>query len=85
MDINEIIEFLKSNVDQIDITLHEEAKEELFKKAEHAYNIKFPEDIKLFYRFSNGFETEEDIFNIIPLEEIIDNRKKSKGEPLYIA
>jgi len=34
-----------------------------------------PDDFKLLYKFTNGFETDQDIFRLIPLDEIFHNKK----------
>ena len=85
MSITNIINYLKTNLHLTDITLGEGASEELIAKVEATYSIILPEDIKEFYRFTNGFESAEDIFRIIPLEEMIENETKSKDAPLEIA
>ncbi|MHB8207209.1 SMI1/KNR4 family protein [Mucilaginibacter sp.] len=37
---------------------------------EKELNLILPDEIKQFYKFSNGFESAEDIFRIIDFEEI---------------
>lgn len=83
MSITEAIELLKAYNGPLGLTLHARASEELISRAEAACGITFPADFKAFYRFTDGFETEEDIFNMIPLKEIIENMEK--GKSLYIA
>lgn len=79
MTISEAIHHLKNYSGPLELTLHEGAPEWLIEKVESAYGIILPDDFKTFYRFSDGFETLEDIFNMIPLAEIIDNQKNSKA------
>jgi hypothetical protein len=76
MTITDIIEYLKTNLDQTDITLHQGADDNLIDQFERALKIKLRDDIRQFYKFSNGFESAEDIFNIIPLEEIMEYKLK---------
>jgi hypothetical protein len=73
--INEIVEKLKRNYKELGITLYNPATLEIIAALENAKGIKLPDEIKTFYKFCNGFESEEDMFRIIPIEEIIDNIK----------
>jgi hypothetical protein len=57
----------------------------LIRQVEKVHNITLPEDIKQFYRFSDGFEIAEDLFNLIPLNEIIESKSDYKHQHLYIA
>ena len=84
MTINEAIDLLKAYNGPLKLTLHEGASEDLIKTVEHIYGITLPDDFKTFYRFSDGFETDEDIFNMIPLAEIAENYHEPKKE-LWIA
>ena len=78
MTINEAIALLKSYNGPFKLTLHAGADEALIKGVETAYNFELPQDFKDFYRFTNGFEMDEDIFNMIPLGEMIGNSKDDK-------
>jgi len=83
MTIQEAIHQLQAYRGPYRLTLHPGAGEDLLTAVESAYGIILPDDFKALYRFSDGFETEEDIFNMIPLAEIMSNKKE--GYPLYIA
>jgi SMI1 / KNR4 family (SUKH-1) len=85
MSITEAIELLKIYNGPLGLKLHNGAKEELISKVEAIYGITLPDDFKILYRFTDGFETDEDMFNMIPLEEIIETKDRHKGDPLYIA
>ena len=85
MSITEAIELLKSYNGPLGLTLHSGASDDMISRVETAYGIKLPIDIKTFYRFTDGFETVEDIFNMIPIAEIIDNKNRHSDEPFYIA
>lgn len=68
-----------------ELTLHEGADEALLKAVEDTYHITLPDDFKTLYRFSDGFETDEDIFNMITLKDMIADNERN-GEPnFYIA
>jgi cell wall assembly regulator SMI1 len=60
------------------------ANEALIKSVETACDIRLPDEFKQFYRFSDGFETVEDLFNMIPLSEIIDRKLYHNGILLSI-
>lgn len=83
MGIEETIELLKHYNGPYKLTLHEGASERLIDEFETAYNITLPADFKTFYRFTDGFEIDEDIFNMISLHEMISNKKRH--EPIWIA
>jgi hypothetical protein len=83
MIINEAIELLKSYNGPFELTLHKGANETLLKEVEFAYGITLPDDFKTLYRFTDGFEIDEDILNIIPLWAIIETRKNDA--PIWIA
>jgi hypothetical protein len=85
MLISDIINFLKNDLDKTDITLNQGASDALVSKIERFYNITLPDDIKDFYKFSNGFLSEEDTFYITPLEEIIDFSSLRNNKKFYIA
>jgi hypothetical protein len=78
MKINEAVALLKFYNGPFELTLHPAADETLIQVLEKEYNINLPEDFKYFYRFTDGFEMGEDIFNMIPLDEMIDNSKDDK-------
>jgi hypothetical protein len=85
MLISDIISYLKIHLDQTDITLNPGADAGLINRVEKLYDIKLPDDIREFYEFSNGFTSEEDVFSIIPLEEIIDSYYWRGKFKFYIA
>jgi hypothetical protein len=83
MTINDALELLKSYSGPFELTLRPGANEALINKMEDTYSIALPDDFKTLYRFTDGFEIDEDIFNMIPLEEMIGRRKADK--PIWIA
>jgi hypothetical protein len=79
MDIEQVIARIKAGPN--DITLYPGATEKLLKYFEEAMKVILPPDIKEFYSFSNGFESDEDLFRMIPLEEIMEDwRCKADGD-----
>jgi len=68
----EVLNYIRNNCADIGIRLNKPASNieiEIFKKQK----IELPDDFKLLYQFSNGFETGHDLFRFIPLNEIIEN------------
>jgi len=85
MSIANVIEYLKDQIDQTDITLRKGASVSLISEFERATNVRLPNDIKQFYQFSNGFDSAEYLFNIIPLERMIEDIEMSRAKHLYLA
>ncbi len=63
---------------ELRITLYDKATDGEIKLFEQS-KMYLPDDIKQFYKFCNRFYSNEDMFRIIPLQEIIDN-----GEDEYL-
>jgi hypothetical protein len=70
MRIEDIILKIRDNQKQLGITLYPAATNKEIEDWEKKMKMKFPEDLKTFYKFCNGFESEKDLFRIIPLQEI---------------
>lgn len=70
----DVLTFIKNNTTFVGIDLNKPATENEIDFFENS-KIKLPQDFKTLYEFSNGFETDEDLFRLIPLNEIIDNGK----------
>ncbi|RZK26626.1 MAG: SMI1/KNR4 family protein [Flavobacterium sp.] len=85
MSIAEVITYLKTNIDQTDITLNSGASSSLIAKFENTFNVRLPNDIKQFYEFSNGFESAEDDFRIVPIEEMLDESLSMNYTEINIA
>ncbi|GGF01697.1 hypothetical protein GCM10011518_08930 [Flavobacterium limi] len=70
----EVLNFIKDHSLELGIQLNKPATDT---DIENLKNIKIElsEDFKVLYKFCNGFETNEDIFRLIPLDEIIENGK----------
>ena len=78
MDITDVIAVLSTNLSSYDITLYPPASNEDLLNFERKLGCPIPEDFKAFYLFSNGFESAEDLFRIIPLSEIADDLSRYK-------
>jgi hypothetical protein len=72
MNINDIIEKLTTTLPVSDITLFPPASLRELTEFEDRLNCPLPDDFRTFYLFCNGFESAEDIFRIVPLDEITD-------------
>lgn len=76
--ITDLIEYIKRNQASLGITLYEAAAETQLLDLERLKGVRLPTDIRTFYQFSNGFESAEDLFRIIPLDEIFTNDRLDK-------
>ena len=85
MPITEIINKLQTYQGPDKLRLRAGVDESLLLDAEILHGVILPDDFREFYRFSDGFEANEDLFNLIQLDEIIENKKHDKKDPLYIA
>jgi len=85
MSIKVAIDQLQTYRGPAELTLHIGADEALLRTVENTYNITLPDDFKELYRFSDGFKTVEDIFNMIPLTEIVENNGRHDNDAFYIA
>lgn len=87
MSLTEIIDYLQTNFAEREITLRPAASDDLIRQVEAAYGLILPDDIKQFYRFSNGFDTYDWMFNLIPMEDMIEQKVQYKynDEPLPLA
>jgi hypothetical protein len=68
----DVLNYIRNNCTDIGIQLNKPASDiglETFKNKK----FELPNDFKLLYQLSNGFETDHDLFRLIPLDEIIEN------------
>lgn len=75
MTITDIIGKIRADKTKLGITLYAPASLSEIANFEKIRGVTLPDEITAFYNFSNGFESAEDMFRIIPLEEIISNMK----------
>lgn len=77
--IESIFEHITQNQTALGITLYPCADSEDIKIFETDNGIILPDDFKSLYKLCNGFESEEDMFRIIPLNEISNEIMLSKN------
>ena len=65
--------------------LYPGASEQLIQQFEREMNFTLPADFKTFYAFCNGFESAEDMFRIIPLEEMLEYKDELPPKQFYLA
>jgi hypothetical protein len=83
--IEEVISKLQADRGILNITLFPPATQIELNNFEKCFNLKLPEDVKQLYQFANGFESKEDLFRIIPLQEIIERKKQFTPSVFFIA
>ena len=71
----EVLGFIEKESGHLTITLSDAATKEDIAAFECG-NFRLPDDFKMFYQFSNGFQTLDWLFNIIPLQDMAANRKE---------
>lgn len=77
MTVSDIILTLQTHHKAYGIALYPAATITEINYKERLLNIKLPDDLKTFYQFCNGFESAEDLFRIIPLEELSRNEEEA--------
>lgn len=85
MTIHELLSILKANLNQTDITLYPGASEQLIQYFEQEMNLVLPADFKTFYLFCNGFYSAKDEFQMIALEEILDQKHELELQQFCLA
>ena len=89
MEINKLIAEIKAGPS--DITLYPGATQQLIDEFQLQTGILLPDELAHFYRECNGFESAEDLFRIIPLDEALATRSHDmavhhvKANQFYIA
>jgi hypothetical protein len=73
--IQNILSTIERNKKLLGITLYEKASIADISSFEKRKGIDLPDDLRTFYSYCNGFESEEDLFRIIPLKEILENKQ----------
>ena len=75
----------KDKVKKLGITLNNPATLEELEKLELKLNRKLPSDLINFYKFCNGFETDDYLFRVIPIQEIIDYKSELNDNIFHFA
>jgi hypothetical protein len=78
MSISDILHQLSGSLSSYGITLYPPATDRGLTDFERKLKCPLPYDMTALYRFCNGFESAEDMFRIIPLEEIADRLSEYK-------
>lgn len=81
----EILQELKNRNPALGISLRPPASPEKIKELEHLLNQDFPEDIKAFYEIANGFETNDHLFQVLSIEEIIQYKHELEQDRIFFA
>jgi hypothetical protein len=84
-EIADVIRTLKEGNHNQVVTLKSAASETDLLNFEQQLNLRLPTELREFYGFSNGFETEELLFQILPLEEILNQKDEYNKDEFYIA
>lgn len=83
--MQEMMNIISSRKEELGITLYPPAYPYLIEVFEIRMGVKLPEEVRALYLYCNGFESEEDQFRIIPLEEIMERRKEFVKGQFYFA
>ena len=70
--LKEVFDFIRIEASNLTIDLKNGATEEEIDSFE-SKNFRLPDDFRQLYKFSNGFETLDWLFRILPLQEITEN------------
>lgn len=84
-EIAGVIRTLKNGNHNQAVTLKPGASESDILIFEQQMNLQLPTELREFYEFSNGFETEELMFQILPLEEILKQKNEYNKDEFHIA
>ena len=71
ISINDVIQKIAEHQNKFAIKLNPPASASVVSEFEKIFELTLPADLLDFYRFSNGFETSDLLFRIIPLEDIV--------------
>jgi len=85
MDLTDILHALRVNLSAYDITLYAPASASDFARFKRQFHFELPEEVKALYQFCNGFESAEDLFRIIPLDEIVEDQRSPGPNRFYFA
>jgi hypothetical protein len=85
MSIETILSDLSTNHATYGITLYAPSTTQQINKFETTLGLTLPDTFRQFYLFCNGFESAEDMFRIIPLEEIAERKQDYEPNSFSIA
>ena len=75
----------KVEMKSLGISLHPPATIEDIAKLESAVKQKLPQEIKDFYSYCNGFETDDWLFNLLSIEQILYYKSELESSEFYFA
>ncbi len=78
LTIQAIIDRIAADKEKLGITPYAPASEEEILDFERALGQELPDDFKTFYRYCDGFYSDEDMFRIVPLAEILEVRDETQ-------
>jgi SMI1 / KNR4 family (SUKH-1) len=81
----QLFEDNKNVIKQLGITLKEPCSEQDITDLQSKLSYPLPSDFIEFYTFCNGIETDDFMFRIIPISEVIDYRSELKSNMLHFA
>lgn len=81
--IKDIISRLQQEKAALGVKLFNGASEEDINAFEHGTGMRLPEDFKVFYRFSNGFDHDEDMFRMLPLKDILEDFREKRNSEYF--
>ncbi|MBE9597987.1 SMI1/KNR4 family protein [Pedobacter sp. MC2016-24] len=80
-----LIDKLNNSKPSLNIKLNPPAPFGEILRLEKLLKMELPSDFKEFYALANGFETDDHIFRIIPVAEIIDYQSELAPNEIYFA
>jgi hypothetical protein len=83
--MKELIEAIKAKPGVGQINIHPPASAHQISVLERQIGFSLPTDFKTFYTLCNGFDCDEDIFNMIPLSGIVQWQKDFGPDWFYFA
>ena len=85
MSIETTLSDLSTNHATYGITLYAPSTTQQINEFETTLGLTLPDTFRRFYLFCNGFESAEDMFRIIPLEEIAERKQDYEPNSFSIA
>src|SRR5687768_9314960 len=83
--IEQIIRRLKHEGQKFGIVLNSPAPTSELKGIKEKLGVELPSDISNFYKVCNGFESEDHLFRIIPIREIIEEKSELENRTFDFA
>jgi len=81
----QLFESKKDEVNELGITFNPPCSDEDLADLESKLNFLLPPDLVDFYKFCNGFDTDDHLFRVIPVSEAVDYRSELKNNTFHFA